>query len=197
MARRGPASTPRGQFRSRCPRTWGFESPRSHHPLTSGSALHLPSPSGRACLIHHPSWCPTPPTASPFVLADACPLRARSLGFQRSPTVNIGRRTRRQPGCQFSIPGRASGMDAPSKLVIPLGSLDGLSRGTAVATTVSTCQVVQEDTRLRAAGSASRRAAGRPSPLRTAPWAWTTYFRPASRAAPPTGAWYRGGGGPM
>src|SRR6266545_2229891 len=52
-------------------------------------------------------------------------------------------------------------MDAPSKLVIPLGSLDGLPRGTAVATTVSTCQVVQEDTRLRAAGSASRRAAGR------------------------------------
>src|SRR6266545_5366411 len=76
-------------------------------------------------------------------------------------------------------------MDAPSKLVIPLGSLDGLPRGTAVATTVSTCQVVHEDTRLRAAGSASRRAAGRPSPLRTASWAWTTYFRPASRAAPP------------
>jgi hypothetical protein len=27
---RAPANTPRRQFRSRCPRTWGFESPRSH-----------------------------------------------------------------------------------------------------------------------------------------------------------------------
>ena len=41
---RAPANTPRRQFRSRCPRTWGFESPRSHTLLTRSFALHLLSP---------------------------------------------------------------------------------------------------------------------------------------------------------
>jgi hypothetical protein len=44
-ARRTPASTPRGQFRSRWGNPWGFESPLAH-PLTSGIALHLLSPLG-------------------------------------------------------------------------------------------------------------------------------------------------------
>src|SRR5215203_5674194 len=34
----------RAGFRSRCLRTWGFESPRSHTPLTRAFALHLLSP---------------------------------------------------------------------------------------------------------------------------------------------------------
>ena len=38
----------RAGFRSRCPRTWGFESPRSHTPLTSTFTIRLAS-TRRSC----------------------------------------------------------------------------------------------------------------------------------------------------